>query len=99
MLALGGHFVRRCIHIAPIFFFGKWRKCNVCANAARLVPVENDQLFTSLLTTLVDRLRNDTDDELLQGTIQAITAITYVPSLANRPWSEHPSSPCWGRCA
>jgi hypothetical protein len=68
------------------------------------VPVENDQLFTSLLTTLVDRLRNDTDDELLQATIQAITAITYVTSLANRPLSEplvlpHPSSPCWDRCA
>lgn len=42
------------------------------------MPVENDQLFTSLLAMLIDRLRNDSDDELLQATIQAITAITYV---------------------
>ena len=65
------------------------RACH-CITAARLVPVEADQLFTSLMETLIDRLRNSADDEATQTCVQCITAIKYAISFCelarNRAW-------------
>lgn len=46
--------------------------------SAFLVPVESDQLFTSLVEYLIGTLKSGGDDAVIQTSLQCITAIKYV---------------------